>query len=48
MTLVELHNHGLREEPRLFFVHIWATGDAVRIPRAIRRTTDLTDVVPAG
>ncbi|WP_039629508.1 DUF1259 domain-containing protein [Streptomyces sp. 769] len=46
--LVELHNHGLTDEPRLFFVHVWAVGDAVRLARALRHAVDATDVVPAG
>ncbi|WP_369360411.1 DUF1259 domain-containing protein [Streptomyces sp. cg2] len=46
--LVELHNHGLTDEPRLFFVHVWAVGDAVRLAGALRRAVDATDVVAAG
>ncbi|MEU8686409.1 DUF1259 domain-containing protein [Streptomyces sp. NPDC048611] len=46
--LVELHNHGLTDEPRLFFVHFWAVGDAVRLARALRPAVDATNVVPVG
>ncbi|MFJ5676533.1 DUF1259 domain-containing protein [Streptomyces sp. NPDC093097] len=46
--LVELHNHGLTDSPRLFFVHFWAVGDAVRLARALRPALDATDVIPAG
>ncbi|GGU70641.1 peptidase M23 [Streptomyces albospinus] len=46
--LVELHNHGLTDEPRLFFVHFWAVGDAVRLARALRPAIDATNVVAAG
>ncbi|MGW6241046.1 DUF1259 domain-containing protein [Streptomyces sp. NPDC055094] len=43
--LVELHNHGLREEPRLFFIHLWAVGDAVGLARTLRKAVDATNVV---
>jgi hypothetical protein len=46
--LVELHNHGLRDEPRLFFVHFWAVGDGVTLARGLRAAVDATDVAPAG
>ncbi|MFE1171352.1 DUF1259 domain-containing protein [Streptomyces sp. NPDC058773] len=46
--LVELHNHGLTDEPRLFFVHFWAVGEAVRLARALRPAVDATNVVPVG
>ncbi|MFF7186338.1 DUF1259 domain-containing protein [Streptomyces sp. NPDC008222] len=44
--LVELHNHGLRDEPRLFFVHFWAVGDAVKLARGLRAAVAATDVRP--
>ncbi|MEU4098751.1 DUF1259 domain-containing protein [Streptomyces sp. NPDC026673] len=46
MQLVELHNHGLNDEPRLFFVHFWAVGDAVKLARALRPALDATNVKP--
>ncbi|GGN63569.1 peptidase M23 [Streptomyces albiflavescens] len=46
VELVELHHHNLTDEPRLFFVHYWAVGDAVRLAQAIRRAVDVTNVVP--
>ncbi|MER5918528.1 DUF1259 domain-containing protein, partial [Streptomyces sp. NPDC001982] len=46
VELVELHNHHLTDEPRLFFVHYWAVGDAVRLAQAIRRAVGATNVVP--
>ncbi|ANW22383.1 DUF1259 domain-containing protein [Streptomyces clavuligerus] len=45
ISLVELHNHHLRDTPRLFFIHFWAVDDAVRIARALRRTVDVTNVI---
>ncbi|MBZ4319867.1 DUF1259 domain-containing protein [Streptomyces huiliensis] len=47
IDLVELHNHGLTDEPRLFFLHLWAVGDAVTLARALRRAVSLTNVKPA-
>ncbi|MGW5254961.1 DUF1259 domain-containing protein [Streptomyces sp. NPDC004012] len=44
--LVELHNHGLRDEPRLFFVHFWAVGDAVKLARGLRAAVAATNVMP--
>jgi hypothetical protein len=44
--LVELHNHGLTDEPRLFFVHFWAVGDAVRLARRLRTAVYATNVLP--
>ncbi|MFJ8198893.1 DUF1259 domain-containing protein [Streptomyces sp. NPDC096152] len=46
IELVELHHHHLTDEPRLFFVHYWAVGDAVALAMAVRRAVDTTDVVP--
>ncbi|MGX1855188.1 DUF1259 domain-containing protein [Streptomyces sp. NPDC055299] len=46
--LVELHNHGLTDEPRLFFTHFWAVGDAVELARALRPVVAATNVVAAG
>lgn len=46
VELVEVHHHNLTDEPRLFFVHYWAVGDAVGLAKAIRRAVDTTNVVP--
>jgi hypothetical protein len=37
-----LHNHFLTEQPRLFFMHLQAAGDADDLARAIRQALDLT------
>ncbi|MFI1166896.1 DUF1259 domain-containing protein [Streptomyces sp. NPDC020801] len=44
--LVEVHHHNLTDEPRLFFVHYWAVGDAVRLAAGLRHAVDATNVVP--
>ncbi|MDH6129690.1 DUF1259 domain-containing protein [Kitasatospora sp. GP82] len=47
IDLVELHNHGLTDEPRLFFTHLWAVGDAVTLAGALRPAVVATNVVPS-
>ncbi|GAA4503661.1 DUF1259 domain-containing protein [Actinoallomurus oryzae] len=40
MTIVELHNHMLYEQPRLFYMHFWKTGNAIELARALRAGLD--------
>ncbi|MFC9424572.1 DUF1259 domain-containing protein [Streptomyces sp. NPDC056987] len=47
ICLVELHNHGLSEEPRLFFTHFWSVGDGVELARTLRLAVDATNVEPS-
>jgi hypothetical protein len=44
IQVVELHNHGLTEEPRLFYMHYWAVDDAVTLARALRPAMDATNL----
>lgn len=46
VELTAVHRHNPTDEPRLFFVHYWAVGDAVSLAKAIRRAVDATNVVP--
>lgn len=48
IKLVELHNHHLSENPRLFFTHFWAVDDAVKLAQGLRPAVDATNVAPAG
>jgi biotin operon repressor len=48
ITIVELHNHSLDEQPRLFYTHFWATGDGVKLAQALRPALDATNLKPAG
>ncbi len=41
-----VHNHLLRESPRVVYIHIAAHGDATRIATAIRAALDLTKTPP--
>lgn len=34
--VVSVHNHMLYEQPRLFYLHYWATGDALTLARGLR------------
>ncbi|MEV0408285.1 DUF1259 domain-containing protein [Actinoallomurus sp. NPDC050550] len=47
IAIVELHNHSLDEQPRLFYTHFWATGDGVTLAQALRPALDATDLKPA-
>lgn len=40
IQVVSLHNHMLEEEPRLFFMHFWATGDATTLAEGLRAGLD--------
>jgi Domain of Unknown Function (DUF1259) len=44
IDIVEVHNHGLAEQPRLFYMHFWAVNDAVALARALRPALDATNL----
>ena len=44
IEVASLHNHMLNEEPRLFFMHYWAVGDAVALAKGLRAALDKTNV----
>jgi hypothetical protein len=44
IQIVELHNHGLTEQPRLFYMHFWAVDDAVALAKALRPALDATNL----
>lgn len=48
ITVTAIHSHMLTEQPRLIFVHYWATGEALALVRALRGVVALTHVAPAG
>lgn len=45
IQIVELHNHGLTEQPRLFYMHFWAVDDAVALAKTLRPALDATNLV---
>jgi hypothetical protein len=48
IAIVELHNHSLTDDPRLFYLHYWAVDDAVTLAKAMRPALDATNLKPAG
>ncbi len=46
IAIVELHNHMLTEQPRLFFLHYWAVDDAATLAKALRPALDATHLAP--
>jgi Domain of Unknown Function (DUF1259) len=43
IDVTALHNHALKDTPRLFYMHFWATDDAVKLARGLRATLDQTN-----
>ncbi|GAA1707988.1 DUF1259 domain-containing protein [Streptomyces yatensis] len=48
IDIVELHNHALDDDPRLFYLHFWANDNAVKLARGLGHAVDNQDVKPAG
>jgi hypothetical protein len=44
--ITSLHNHMLTEQPRRFFLHIWAVGDSVALAGAVRSALNVTRTKP--
>ena len=42
IDVTALHNHGLQDSPRLFYMHFWATDDAVKLARGLKAALDQT------
>jgi hypothetical protein len=40
IDITALHNHMLNDEPRLFFMHFWGTGDAQKLAAGLRAALD--------
>ncbi|HEY3273462.1 MAG TPA: DUF1259 domain-containing protein [Methanocella sp.] len=45
IEVTALHSHMLEEQPRLFYLHTWATGDAETLARGARAALDQTNTV---
>ncbi|MBB5629154.1 DUF1259 domain-containing protein [Sphaerisporangium krabiense] len=48
IDIVEIHNHALHDEPRLFYMHFWADDDAVKLARTLRQAVAEQAVTPAA
>lgn len=44
IDVVEVHNHDLDDQPRLFYAHFWAVDDAVTLAKALRPALDATNL----
>lgn len=44
IEVVAVHNHMVREEPRIFFLHYWGVGPAEQLARGLKAALDETDV----
>jgi hypothetical protein len=42
IRVTAIHSHMINEQPRLFFMHFWAIGDAVQLARGLRAALDRT------
>jgi len=43
IEVTAIHSHTLNDEPRLFYMHFWANGDALTLARGLRAAVDLTN-----
>ena len=44
IEITALHSHMLDEQPRLFYMHFWANGDAIKLAKGLRAALDKVDV----
>jgi hypothetical protein len=44
IDVTALHNHMLDDQPRLFFMHFWANGDAASLAKGLRAALDKVNV----
>jgi hypothetical protein len=43
IDVTALHNHGLQDSPRLFYMHFWAADDPARLARGLKAALDQTN-----
>ena len=43
IDVTALHNHGLMDTPRLFYMHFWATDDAAKLAQGLKAALDQTN-----
>ncbi|MBO3753158.1 DUF1259 domain-containing protein [Streptosporangiaceae bacterium NEAU-GS5] len=46
--IVEIHNHALHDDPRLFYMHFWANDDAVALAETLHKAVAQQAVTPAA
>jgi hypothetical protein len=42
IEVVAVHNHMVHEQPRIFFLHYWGTGNAEQLAKGLRAALDQT------
>lgn len=42
IEVVALHNHMLHEQPKIFFLHYWGTGNAIKLAQGLKNALDQT------
>jgi hypothetical protein len=42
IEVVALHNHMLHEQPKIFFLHYWGTGNAAKLAKGLKAALDQT------
>ena len=47
IDVTALHNHGLMDTPRLFYIHFWANDDPARLAQGLKAALDQTNSVKA-
>jgi hypothetical protein len=48
IDVTALHNHGLQDAPRLFYMHFWANDDAEKLARSLKAALALTNSQKPG
>jgi len=43
IDVTAIHNHGLTDMPRLFYMHFWATDDLAKLARGLKAALDKTN-----
>jgi hypothetical protein len=44
IEITALHNHMLDDAPRLFFMHFWANGDAIKLAEGLKAALAQTNI----
>jgi len=48
IDVTAIHNHGLQDSPRLFYMHFWANADPAALARGLKVALDLTNSAKAA
>jgi Domain of Unknown Function (DUF1259) len=43
IEVTAIHNHGLLDMPRLFYMHFWANDDPAKLAQGLKSALDLTN-----